>query len=130
MTRRGNIQARSRLREAERRIELARSFLEQDPRRAAEEAGQATRIAEDAISQMSHGDSGMGYGGPVFGPGGSGGMGGLGGLGGIILGGLGGLARGGGGMSFPGGRRGGGGFGRSRGGSFGSGGGRSRGGRW
>jgi uncharacterized membrane protein YgcG len=124
MSRRGGVQARTKLREAERSVEEARALIDNDPRRAVEVAQYATRQAEDAIELTSRGE--MSDYGPVFGR--PRGMGGLGGLGGIIFGGLGGLGRSGGGFSFPrgGGRMGG---GRSRGGGFGSGG-RTRGGRW
>jgi hypothetical protein len=110
------VEVRTRLREAERRLQTARDLLERDPRTSVQESQAATREAEE----------GGGF------PGTSRGPGGLGGLGDILMGGLGGLARGGGGGGFPIPRpkTGSSGTGRSRGGSFRSGGGRSRGGRW
>jgi hypothetical protein len=124
------VEGRTLIREAIRRLEAARELLQRDPRMAAQEAQQASAIAEQALS-YSMGDRGEL---PS-----RGGLGGLGDLTSIVLGGIlmggGGFGRGGGWSSSGrrGGRSMGGGFGRggrSIGGGFGGSGGRSRGGRW
>jgi hypothetical protein len=152
-TRRGAVgpEARTRLAEAQRHLDVAVDLGRDDPVTALREAHQATALAQQAldraqddVSRWSGGGYGGGYGGGRGGPGGFGGGygGGRGGvdlgslvLGGILLGGGRGGSRGGGfGGGFGGGGLGGGGFGggggrRSGGGSFGgSGGGRRSGG--
>ncbi|MET9653717.1 TPM domain-containing protein [Streptomyces sp. NPDC006460] len=134
-THRGAVgsEARTRLAEAQRRLEKARLLADEDPRSALAEAQQADALARRA-QDLAEQDV-RGYGNPdglggVTGVGGGGG-GGLGGavLGGIILGGLFGGGRGGGhGGGFGGGfGGGGGGFGGGGGpGSFGGGGTRGR----
>jgi hypothetical protein len=120
------VEGRSLLTEARRRLEAARDLLPDEPRRAAQEAQQAAEIAEDSLSysMRDYGDfTGMGR------------RGGLGDLASILLGGIlmGGGGFGGGG-TWGSGRSGNGsvfrGGGRSMGGGFGGMGGRSRGGRW
>lgn len=146
-TRRGAVgpEARTRLAEAQRHLDVALGLGRDDPATALREAHQATTLAQSALDRAQDDVSGWGggYGG---GPGGFGG--GYGGgygpgyrrggvdLGSLVLGGI--LAGGGrggfGGGGFGGGGFGGGGFGggggRSGGGSFGGGGGRSGGGRF
>jgi uncharacterized membrane protein YgcG len=152
-TRRGAVgpEARTRLAEAQRHLDVAVDLGRDDPVAALREAHQATTMAQQAldraqddVSRWSGGGHGGGYGGGYGGPGGFGGGygGGRGGvdlgslvLGGILLGGGRGGSRGGGfGGGFGGGGLGGGGFGggRSGGGSFGGsrGGGRTGGGRF
>jgi uncharacterized membrane protein YgcG len=143
-TRRGAVgpDARTRLAEAQRHLEVAVDLGRDDPVSALREAHQAATmaqsaldLAQDDVSQWSGGGYGGGFGGPPggFGGGYGGGRGGvdLGSLvlGGILLGGGRGGGFGGGGGGFGGGRGFGGG-GRSGGGSFGGGGGRSGGGRF
>jgi hypothetical protein len=136
-TRRGAVgpEARTRLAEAQRHLDLAVALRRDDPVTALREAHQATTLAQHALDRAQDDVtqwSGGGYGGPGgFG----GGYGGGYGRGGVDLGSLvlGGILAGGGRGGFGGGRSGGGGFGggRSGGGSFGgSGGGRSGGGRF
>jgi uncharacterized membrane protein YgcG len=147
-TRRGAVgpEARTRLAEAQRHLDVAVDLGRDDPVAALREAHQATTLAQQAldraqddVSRWSGGGPGGGYGGGYGGPGGFGG--GYGGgrsgvdLGSLVLGGilLGGGGRGGGRGGGFGGGFGGGGFGgggrRSGGGSFGgSGGGRRTGG--
>ncbi|MEU2506790.1 TPM domain-containing protein [Streptomyces sp. NPDC007863] len=130
-THRGAVgsEARTRLAEAQRRLEKARALAADEPQAALAEAQQADALARRAQQlaeqDVRHYGNPNGLGG-VTGVGGSGG-GGLGGavLGGIILGGLfgGGSGRGSGG--FGGGGLGGGGFGGGP-GSFGGGGTRGR----
>jgi hypothetical protein len=145
-TRRGAVgpEARTRLAEAQRHLDVAVELGRDDPVTALREAHQATTLArhaldraQDDVAQWSGGGYGGGYGGGFGGPGGYGG--GYGGgyqRGGVDLGSLvlGGILAGGGRGGFGGGRSGGGGFGggRSGGGSFGGsrGGGRSGGGRF
>jgi hypothetical protein len=143
-TRRGAVgpEARTRLAEAQRHLDVAVDQGRDDPVGALREAHQAATmaqaaldLAQDDVSQWSGGGYGGGFGGP---PGGfSGGYGGRRGgvdlgslvLGGILLGGGRGGGFGGGGGGFGGGHARGG--GRSGGGSFGgSRGGRSGGGRF
>jgi hypothetical protein len=112
-------EARTRLVEAERQLDQARDLIEDDPRRATEQAQKAQRLADDAVrlGQDDVGSSGRpGRGGDL-------GLGMV--LGGILLGGGGGGGFGGTRWGSPG-RGGGGGFSIPGGG----GGGRSRGGRW
>ena len=126
--RHGNIRVEGRtlMSEARQRLESARSLRTTEPRQAIEEAQEASRLAQQALS----------YSMSDYGEMGTFGMGGLGGilLGGILLGGggFGGSYGGGWGGGRSGGRSMGGGMfggGRSMGGGFG-GLGRSRGGRW
>ena len=113
-------EARTRLAEAERYLDQARSLVESHPRDATDQAQKAQRLADDALQRGQQdfgtwgkpdrggmGDLGLGMvlGGILFGGGGGGGFGGTR---------WGSPGRGGGGFSFPGG----------------GGGGRSRGGRW
>lgn len=125
---------RTRLAEAERRLEAARSLADTDLDRAAAEARAAEKLAGDAMNSAQR-DFGGGRGPVVAGPSGSDIAGSI--LGGVLGGMLGGAMRGGTGFggtpwgSMGGGRRGGGGFRLpSPGGGGGGGGGRSRGGRW
>jgi uncharacterized membrane protein YgcG len=146
-TRRGAVgpEARTRLAEAQRHLDVAVDLGRDDPVAALREAHQATTMAQQAldraqddVSRWSGGGHGGGYGGGFGGPGGFGGGygGGRGGvdLGSLVLGGilLGGGGRGGGRGGGFGGGFGGGGFGgggrRSGGGSFGGSGGRRTGG--
>jgi hypothetical protein len=141
-TRRGAVgpEARTRLAEAQRHLDVAVELGRDDPVTALREAHQATTLAQHALDRAQDDVaqwSGGGYGGGYGGPGGYGG--GYGGgyqRGGVDLGSLvlGGILAGGGRGGFGGGRSGGGGFGggRSGGGSFGGsrGGGRSGGGRF
>jgi uncharacterized membrane protein YgcG len=146
-TRRGAVgpDARTRLAEAQRHLEVAVDQGRDDPVSALREAHQAATmaqsaldLAQDDVDRWSGGGYGGGFGGPPGGFGGGYGGGRRGGvdlgslvLGGILLGGgRGGGFGGGGGGGFGGGRGFGGGGGRSGGGSFGGGGGRSGGGRF
>jgi hypothetical protein len=146
-TRRGAVgpDARTRLAEAQRHLEVAVDQGRDDPVSALREAHQAATmaqsaldLAQDDVDRWSGGGYGGGFGGPPGGFGGGYGGGRRGGvdlgslvLGGILLGGgRGGGFGGGGGGGFGGGRGFGGGSGRSGGGSFGGGGGRSGGGRF
>lgn len=117
--RRGGVgsEARTRLSEAERNFDYARSIADSDPSNALAYAQQAQQLAQQAIQYAQNDvDSFGGRGGGGYG-GGGGSMGG--GMGGAILGGIiGGLLSGGGGGGF-----GGGGFGGGGGGGFGGGGG-------
>jgi hypothetical protein len=141
-TRRGAVgpEARTRLAEAQRHLDVAVELGRDDPVAALREAHQATTMAQQAldraqddVSRWSGGGYGGGYGGPGgFGGGYGGGRGGV-DLGSLVLGGI--LAGGGRGGGFGGGLGGGGlggGFGgggrRSGGGSFGGSGGRRTGG--
>jgi hypothetical protein len=144
-TRRGAIgpDARTRLAEAQRHLEVAVDQGRDDPVSALREAHQAATmaqsaldLAQDDVDEWSGGGYGGGFGGPPGGFGGGYGGGRRGGvdlgslvLGGILLGGGRGGGFGGGGGGGFGGGRGFGGGGRSGGGSFG-GGGRSGGGRF
>lgn len=123
-THRGAIgsQARTRLAEAERRLEQAESLAATDAAGALAEAQQADRLAREAQRAAQQDVSGGGFGGG-FGGGGRGG----GGMGGAVLGGilLGGILNGGRGGGFGGGGFGGGG-GSGGPGSFGGGGTRGR----
>jgi uncharacterized membrane protein YgcG len=146
-TRRGAVgpDARTRLAEAQRHLEVAVDQGRDDPVSALREAHHAATmaqsaldLAQDDVDRWSGGGYGGGFGGPPGGFGGGYGGGRRGGvdlgslvLGGILLGGgRGGGFGGGGGGGFGGGRGFGGGSGRSGGGSFGGGGGRSGGGRF
>ncbi|MFF8842767.1 TPM domain-containing protein [Streptomyces sp. NPDC015127] len=131
-THRGAVgsEARTRLAEAQRRMDRAESLGEGDAQAALAEAQHADAMARQAQSLAENdvrGYAGRGdFGGP-FGPGG-GGAGAGGGLGGAVLGGiiLGGLLGGGGGRGGFGGGFGSGGFGVGPPGSFGGGGTRGR----
>jgi hypothetical protein len=145
-TRRGAVgpDARTRLAEAQRHLEVAVDQGRDDPVSALREAHQAATmaqsaldLAQDDVDRWSGGGYGGGFGGPPGGFGGGYGGGRRGGvdlgslvLGGILLGGGRGGGFGSGGGGFGGGRGFGGGGGRSGGGSFGGGGGRSGGGRF
>jgi chromosome segregation ATPase len=130
-TRRGAVgpEARTRLAEAQRHLDLALAQGRTDPVGALREAQQADALAQQALQRAQADVSGWGgggygsggFGGGGYGPGGFGG-----GRGGVDLGSLvlGGILFGGGGAGGYGGGYGGG----SRGGSFGGGGGGSRGG--
>jgi hypothetical protein len=130
-TRRGAVgpEARTRLAEAQRHLDLALAQGRTDPVGALREAQQADALAQQALQRAQADVSGWGgggygsggFGGGGYGPGGFGG-----GRGGVDLGSLvlGGILFGGGGAGGYGGGSGGG----SRGGSFGGGGGGSRGG--
>jgi hypothetical protein len=122
-TRRGAVgpEARTRLAEAQRHLDLARQLGRDDPERALGEAQQADALArsaldlaQDDVERWNGGGYGGGYGGGFPGGFGGGRRGGV-DLGSLVLGGiLAGGMRGGGG--FGGGGFGGGGFGGSRGG--------------
>ncbi|CCH86018.1 Putative dehydrogenase [Modestobacter italicus] len=141
-TRRGAIgpEARTRLAEAQRRLDAAVANGPGDPVGALRDAQQAATLAQQAldlaqadVDQWSSGPGGPGYGGPAYGGGRGGGYGRGPGvdLGSLVLGGiLAGGSRGGfGGGSFGGGGFGGGGFGGGFGGGGLGGGGRGGGGR-
>jgi hypothetical protein len=125
-TRRGAVgaEARTRLAEAQRHLDVAVDQGRDDPTTALREAHQATALAQSALD-LAQDDVSTWAGGYGGGPGGYGGYGGgypgRGGvdLGSLVLGGI--LLGGGRGGGFGGGSRGGGGFGggRSGGGSFG-----------
>jgi hypothetical protein len=125
-TRRGAVgaEARTRLAEAQRHLDVAVDQGRDDPTTALREAHQATALAQSALD-LAQDDVSTWAGGYGGGPGGYGGYGGgypgRGGvdLGSLVLGGI--LLGGGRGGGFGGGFRGGGGFGggRSGGGSFG-----------
>jgi chromosome segregation ATPase len=125
-TRRGAVgaEARTRLAEAQRHLDVAVDQGRDDPTTALREAHQATALAQSALD-LAQDDVSTWSGGYGGGPGGYGGYGGgypgRGGvdLGSLVLGGI--LLGGGRGGGFGGGSRGGGGFGggRSGGGSFG-----------
>ena len=125
-TRRGAVgaEARTRLAEAQRHLDVAVDPGRDDPTTALREAHQATALAQSALD-LAQDDVSTWAGGYGGGPGGYGGYGGgypgRGGvdLGSLVLGGI--LLGGGRGGGFGGGSRGGGGFGggRSGGGSFG-----------
>jgi uncharacterized membrane protein YgcG len=145
-TRRGAVgpEARTRLAEAQRHLDLASQLGRDDPVTALGEAQQADQLArsalalaQDDVQRWSGGGYGGGYGGGFGGGGFGGGYGRRGGvdLGSLVLGGIlsGGMRGGGGGLGggFGGGGFGGGGFGGRRsggGGSRGGGGGRRGGG--
>jgi hypothetical protein len=141
-TRRGAVgpEARTRLAEAERHLDVAVDQGRDDPVGALREAHQAVTLAQQAldraqddVTRWSGGGYGGGYGGPGgFGGGGYGGGygGGRGGvdLGSLVLGGI--LLGGGRGGGFGGGSGGFGGGRRSGGGSFGGSGRRTGGGRF
>ncbi|GAA1319745.1 TPM domain-containing protein [Nonlabens tegetincola] len=134
-TRRGAIgaQARTRLAEAKRQLQLAEQVAEQDPTRSYQAAQQATQYARAAYQLAVNDVSGWGGGGGYGGGGGGYGGGSDGSFGGAVLGGiLGGLLSGGGGGRSSGGWSGSnGGFtgGWGGGGSIGGGGGLGGGGR-
>ena len=133
-TRRGAVgpEARTRLAEAQRHLDLAVAQGRTDPVGALREAQQADALAQQALQQAQSDVSGWGGGG--YGPGGYGGGYGPGGFGGGYGGGRGGVDLGSlvlGGILFGGGRGAGGyggGYGGGSGGVFGGGGGGSRGG--